>query len=141
MKFIRIAKARVAPLLGELTREGVTPDLADGSWLGAVQDDTVLGVIRIVERGGAFLLDDLWVHPSQRTKGIASQLIAAGKARRRPVWIVVDEHDVPFYERRGFDVVAEDEFPDPLKGMYVEQGRWPRGADHAHVAMRWTGSS
>lgn len=140
MKIRRIARSRVAPFLDAMRGEGLTPDLGDGLWLGAVEGDRILGVVRATERGGIHLIDDLWVDPGQRAHGIASALLAATKARYRPLWMICDQGSEDFYARRGFVRVEPEEFPKPLAELYEAKGEWPvaRAADrHVHVAMRW----
>lgn len=139
MKIRRIARSRVTPLLEALRAEGLTPEINDGIWLGAVDGEQILGVMRATQRDGVHIIDDLWVDPAKRTHGVASALLAAGKARYRPLWLICDEDAVDFYARRGFARVAQEEFPVPLAALYEAKGEWPRSRtpDHLHVAMRW----
>ena len=120
----------VLPLV-EADEMGIDPNI--GTWLAARDDvNNVIGVARITDIDGARTIDDVWVVPEMRRKGVASALIAyAG----RPVWLICDEDMIAFYERLGFRVADPAEFPESLASLYGARGEWPRASNHAHFAM------
>lgn len=131
-----VPSGRVEPLLGGLREEGLLTvgDHTDGVWLAALDGDAIAGVARVIARGDLHLLDDLWVPPDGRGRGVASALLASARGRHRPLWLVCDEDAVGFYARRGFTRVAPESFPPRLAALYAALGEWP-GSDHVHVAM------
>jgi GNAT superfamily N-acetyltransferase len=109
---------------------GIEPEV--GSWLAAFDEGgEVTGVARITERGGARTIDDVWVRPDARRRGIASALLDHAGT---PVWLICDEDMIDYYERRGFALVDAGEFPAPLADLYRARNEWP-AADHIHFAM------
>jgi GNAT superfamily N-acetyltransferase len=130
-----VAASLVEPLLPALREEGLKPDLSDGTWLGALEGDALLGVARVLERDGHTMLEDVYVRPEARRRGVASALVAAATERSRRVWLMCDEDMVAYYSRRGFAAPRPEEFPPPLAALYAAKGEWP-GRGHVHVAMR-----
>lgn len=126
--------SRVAPHLDELRTEGLMPDVDDGIWLAAEVDGEIAGLSRILERDGLHMLEDVWVRPDLRKRGIATQLVAEAARRRDHLWLICDEPDVSFYGRRGFQAVRPEAFPEPFLSLYAGKRLWP-GTDHVHVAM------
>lgn len=142
MRIRRIPSARVAPLVPELRAERLPlddADLNDGMWLGAFDGEDLVGVLRIFERDGMRVAEDLYVRPGRRTEGVASALLAEAKAHHPLLWLVCDETQRDFYARRGF-LDAPEQFPSVFADMYAARGEWPDGPNHRHVAMRWTAS-
>lgn len=82
MKVEEVPASRVAPLLGELRAQGLRPDLEDGVWLGALEGGRLVGVARVLEREGIPMLEDVWVRPDRRARGVASALVSAAKEGR-----------------------------------------------------------
>ena len=109
---------------------GIDPEV--GSWLAAFDDDgAIAGVARVTEAGGARTIDDVWVRPDARRRGIASALLDHAGT---PVWLICDENMIGYYERRGFALVGADDFPPPLAKLYGARNEWP-ATDHMHYAM------
>lgn len=125
----------VEPLLPELIAEGLKPDPSDGVWIGFVEGDALVGVARILERDGHAMLEDLYVRPGARRRGVAGALVAAATGGHPNLWLICDEDMVGYYERRGFSAVRPEEFPPPLAALYEAKGEWP-GREHVHAAMR-----
>lgn len=130
-----IPASLVRPLLAALRDEGLLPDLEDGTWLGVFEGAALLGVARVFEREGHAVLEDVYVRPEARRRGVASALVAAATTRYPSLWLICDEDMVDYYARRGFSGVRSEEFPPPLAALYAAKGEWP-GRDHVHVAMR-----
>jgi GNAT superfamily N-acetyltransferase len=109
---------------------GIEPDV--GSWFAALDDDGgILGVARITETPGARTIDDGWVRPDARNRGIASALLDQAET---PVWLLCDKDMIGYYERRGFTLVQPDDFPPELAAFYGARNEWP-ATDHKHYAM------
>jgi len=110
---------------------GIDPEV--GEWVGAYDDDgELLGVARITEAGDGRTIDDVWVFPEQRRRGVAGALIAhAGP----PLWLICDDDMIGFYQRRGFALAEPADFPAALAALYGARGEWPRASDHVHHAM------
>jgi len=109
---------------------GIDPEV--GSWLAAFDDDgEIAGVARITEAEGARTIDDVWVRPDARKRGIASALLDQAET---PVWLICDEDMIGFYERRRFTLVEPADFPPSLATLYGARNEWP-ATDHMHYAM------
>jgi len=118
----------VMPLLHE-DQMGIEPEV--GSWLAAFDDGEIVGVARITETSSARTIDDVWVRPDARRRGIASALLAEAES---PVWLICDEDMIGYYEQRGFALVDPGEFPQSLVNLYGARNEWP-ATDHMHYAM------
>lgn len=119
----------VMPSLRE-EQMGIEPQV--GSWLAAFDDNgEIVGVSRITEVGGARTIDDVWVRPDARGRGIATALLDHA---RTPVWLICDDDMIPYYEQRGFALVAAEDFPASLADLYGARNEWP-ATDHVHYAM------
>jgi len=95
-----VALAGVAP--GELTPDGVAPgEVAPG-------EDRIVGFATVADGGeDGPELEDLFVDPGWRRRGIARRLVEriAGDARdagHRRLWVVGNPHALAFYEAAGF---------------------------------------
>lgn len=136
MEIRRLSTPELDQVIDALRAEGLPADVDDGIWFGAVEGDKVLGTGRILERDGTQMLEDVWVDAGHRERGLAGSIVAAAKARHRPLWLICDEDMAGYYERRGFVAQPPESFPSPLAKLYEEKGEWP-GRDHVHVAMCW----
>lgn len=138
-----IQQAAVAPLLEAMRADELDVIAGEGDWLGAHDPHgRLLGVIRVFERDGHRVIDDVWVRPDARRRGIATALLARAVARcGDTAWLICDEPDVGFYSARGFTAVAAGEFPAALAAHYAAKREWPAAPDHAHIAMRRDGGS
>ena len=132
---VRIEQVDVSALTGVMPflhadQMGIDPGV--GTWLAALDDnDEMIGLARITEVAGARTIDDVWVRPESRNRGIASALLDQAET---PVWLICDEDMIGFYERRGFVLAERDELPAPLAALYIGRREWPAD-DHAHYAM------
>jgi GNAT superfamily N-acetyltransferase len=109
---------------------GIEPEV--GSWIAAFDDDCeIVGVARITETGGARTIDDVWVRPDARKRGIGSALLDHAGT---PVWLICDEDMIAYYEQRGFALVDAKDFPTPLADLHRARNEWP-ATDHVHYAM------
>lgn len=140
MDIRRLDTAEVEPVIDALRAEGLPADLDDGLWLGAVEGGRVLGTARVLHRDGIDMLEDVWVDPRHRERGLAGSIIAAAKAGHRPLWLICDEDMVGYYQRRGFAARPPEEFPPAFAAVYAAIGEWP-GREHLHVAMCWAPAS
>jgi GNAT superfamily N-acetyltransferase len=136
MDIRRLTSSEAEQVIETLRAEGLPADLGDGIWIGAVETSRVLGTGRLLERDGVHMLEDVWVEPEYRKRGLAGSIVAAAKARSRPLWLICDEDLVAYYAQRGFEARPPEAFPPPLAALYAEKGEWP-GRDHLHVAMCW----
>lgn len=136
MDIRRLTSTEVERVIETLRAEGLPADLNDGVWLGAVDGGRILGTGRILDRDGIHMLEDVWVDPRHRERGLAGSIIAEAKVRHRPLWLICDEDMVGYYERRGFAPRPPDDLPAAFADLYAVKGEWP-GRDHVHVAMCW----
>lgn len=138
--------ASAAELLDRFNREFDTPTpgppvierrltehLADGSMFAVVIGEPACGVAVVSLRpnvwhdGPLALLDELYVEPEQRNRGLGTQLLTAVRAQCRSrhveqieINVDVDDTDARrFYERHGFSAL------DPETG---EHALWYHGA-------------
>jgi GNAT superfamily N-acetyltransferase len=86
------------------------------------------------------MLEDVYVLPEHRERGIATALIGEAGRGRALLWLICDDEMVAFYERLGFAVAAKEDFPEPLATLYAAKKEWPTGSDHNHNALRWSGA-
>jgi GNAT superfamily N-acetyltransferase len=132
MRIERVEVSALGAVMPSLQADqmGIEPDV--GSWLAAFDDDgAVAGVARITGVGGLRTIDDVWVRPDARRRGIASALLDQAEA---PVWLICDEDMISYYEQRGFALVEAGDFPAPLADLYRARNEWP-ATDHEHHAM------
>ena len=118
----------VMPLLRE-DQMGIEPEV--GSWFAAFDDGEIVGVARITETDSARTIDDVWVRPDARKRGIASALLDEAEP---PVWLICDEDMIGYYEQRGFALVDQADFPQSLVDLYGARNEWP-ATDHMHYGM------
>lgn len=133
-----IDAAAVRPLLDGMRADDLDVIADEGTWLGVPGDDgRPAGVARLFERDGHWVVDDVWVAPAARRRGIATALLAAAVAAAPgPVWLICDLPDIAFYAKRGFVLTSPDAFPDALARHYAAKNEWPASPDHEHMAMR-----
>jgi len=105
----------------------------DGEWLAASESGAIVGVARTFERDGDWMLEDVWVEPSSRNRGIGRALVTEAKKHRAALWLICDEEMVSYYERLGF--IAEPDLPKGLSALNSAKGYW-QPPDHIHIAMR-----
>ena len=119
----------IMPILRD-DQMGIEPDV--GSWIAAFDDGgEIVGVARITETAGGRTIDDVWVRPDVRKRGIASALLDHAET---PVWLICDEDMIGYYERRRFTLVRPEDFPPELVTLYGARNEWP-ATDHMHYAM------
>ena len=132
MRIQHVDVAALDALMPFLREDGMGIEPEVGAWLAAFDEDgEVAGVARITEIGGARTIDDVWVRPDARKRGIASALLDHAET---PVWLICDEDMIDYYERRGFALVDAGELPVALADMYRARNEWP-ATDHMHHAM------
>ena len=132
MEIDAVARADIETVLSQVQADemGIDPDV--GQWIAARDGAQIAGVARITEIGGVRTIDDIWVSPEMRRRGVASALIAHAGA---PIWLICDKEMIDFYEGRGFRLADPRDFPDSLAGLYGARGEWPRASNHKHFAM------
>jgi GNAT superfamily N-acetyltransferase len=133
-----LTRDEVEPHIPTLIEDGFTPDIDVGVWLGAFADETLTGFVRVFDEGGSWMLEDVYVFPEFRRRGLATALIESARHDRDHLWLICDDPMIGYYENLGFAVAAKDDFPDPLAALYREKGEWPTASDHNHTAMRWS---
>lgn len=132
-----LERLEIEPHIPLLISDGFTPEIDQGVWLGAFEDDVLAGFVRVFEEGGAWMLEDVYVFEPYRRRGLAAALI--GRARRDldHLWLICDDPMTAYYERLGFGVAPKPAFPEPLAALYTAKKEWPEASDHNHNAMRW----
>lgn len=131
-----VAVSVVDPVIDAIRAEGMYPDADDGVWFAAMDGETVAGVVRVFERAGQRMLEDMWVAPQRRGSGIGGALVEAARERFGALWLICDEDMIAWYERHGFTVQAM--LPQSLIEVCEPKGYW-QPPDHLHVAMRFSG--
>ena len=133
-----LSHEEIAPHIPLLESEGFTPEIDQGRWLGGFVDGTLAGFVRVFVLDGAPMLEDVWVFPSQRRRGLARTLIETSRSGLDHLWLICDDPMVGFYEALGFSLRPKDEFPASLATLYRGKHEWPEAPDHNHNAMRWS---
>jgi GNAT superfamily N-acetyltransferase len=133
-----LTREEIAPHIPLLVAEGFTPEIDQGTWLGAFVDGTLAGFVRVFDQSGALMLEDVYVFPEHRRHGLARSLIDASRRDLDHLWLICDDPMIGYYEALGFSVAAKAEFPKPLATLYRDKREWPEAADHNHNAMRWS---
>lgn len=98
------------------------------AWVVAV-DDEVVGFLAVRELGGAAHVEEVVVDPRHGGRGYATRLLeqAAAWAQERglPAVTLTTFRDVPwnrpFYERRGYRVLDDEEIGPVLRDLMVEE--------------------
>jgi GNAT superfamily N-acetyltransferase len=135
-----LRRDEIEPHIPLLLGEGFTPEIDQGTWLGWFASGELAGWIRVFPEGNAWMLEDVYVLPDHRKRGIAAALIDEARRGREPLWLICDDEMIPFYERLGFAVAPKEAFPEPLATLYVAKKEWPAASDHNHNALRWSGA-
>ncbi len=130
VRIVPVDRSEIAELLPALEagQMGIAPDV--GVWFAAFDDGRIAGVARVTEVGKTRTVDDVYVVPAFRRRGVARALLEQAAS---PVWLICDEDMVAFYEHLGFE--RADALPTELAELYGSRGEWPRASDHAHHAM------
>jgi GNAT superfamily N-acetyltransferase len=123
----------ITSVLDALKADGLAAEPLDGTWIAARDGDDVVGVARVFERDGEWMLDDVWVQPALRGRGTGAALVREAVAMRTSLWLICDEDMVDYYARLGFAV--RPDLPAGLAKTNKAKGYW-QPADHVHVAMR-----
>jgi GNAT superfamily N-acetyltransferase len=133
-----LARDEIEPHIPTLIADGFAPDIDVGVWLGAFDGTRLSGFVRVFDKDGSWMLEDVYVFPEHRRRGLATALIDAARRELDHLWLICDDPMIEYYESRGFGVRPKEEFPHPLAALYRDKGEWPEGPDHNHNAMRWT---
>ena len=132
-----LTRDEIAPHIPLLISEGFTPEIDQGVWLGAFVDGSLAGFVRVFDEGGALMLEDVYVFPEHRRRGLARALIDASRRDLDHLWLICDDPMIGYYEALGFAVAPKEEFPEPLATLYRAKREWPAAREHNHNAMRW----
>jgi GNAT superfamily N-acetyltransferase len=132
-----LAREEIEPHIPTLLEDGFTPEIDQGVWLGAFVDGTLAGFLRVFDEHGAWMLEDVYVLPAHRRRGLARALIDEARRERNPLWLICDDPMIGYYETLGFSLRPKEEFPASLASLYRDKREWPEAADHNHNAMRW----
>ncbi|MHB8513262.1 MAG: GNAT family N-acetyltransferase [Actinomycetota bacterium] len=128
-----VGASEVEPLLPGMTADDLDVKLDLGQWFGFSDQDRLVGVVHLIPFDTDIVLDDVWTHPAFRKRGIASELITFVLLQAPRLWLICDEPDIGFYERRGFQLTQG--LPASIAAHYAAKDEWPRALDHAHFAM------
>lgn len=134
-----LERHEIEPHIPLLISDGFTPEIDQGTWLGAFTGSSLAGFVRVFAEGGAWMLEDVYVFEPFRRRGIAAALIAAARADLDHLWLICDDPMVGYYNGLGFAVAPKEAFPEPLATLYRAKEEWPEAPDHNHNAMRWPG--
>ena len=134
-----LVHAEIEPHIPMLIADGFTPAPDVGVWLGVFEGETLAGFVRVFDEGGTWMLEDVYVFPEHRRRGLAAALIDEARRDRDHLWLICDDPMIGYYENLGFAVSAKEDFPAPLATLYRAKGEWPVASDHNHTAMRWSG--
>jgi GNAT superfamily N-acetyltransferase len=130
-------RSEVEPHIPMLIAEGFTPDIDDGTWIGAFVQGALAGFVRVFSLEGSWMLEDVYVFSEFRRRGIALALIDEAKRAIDHLWLICDDPMIPYYERLGFRAEPKPSFPEPLATLYTDKKEWPEAPDHDHTSMRW----
>lgn len=133
-----LERAEIEPHIKLLESEGFTPELDQGIWVGGFVADRLAGWIRLFLEGGAWMVEDVYVLPEQRSAGLATELLVEAQNGREELWLICDDEMIAFYEARGYRLMPKEAFPEPLAMLYRAKSEWPEGSDHNHNALRWS---
>ena len=135
----QLDRADVEPHIPMLLADGFTPEIDQGTWMGAYVDSTLAGFVRVFEEGGAWMLEDVFVFPEFRRRGLAAALIERARQGLDHLWLICDDPMTGYYEGLGFSVAPKPDFPAALATLYSAKQEWPAAHNHNHNAMRWPG--
>lgn len=136
MTFRQLAREEIAPYIPLLESEGFTPEIDQGIWIGGFVAGSLAGWLRVF-LDGAWMIEDVYVLPECRRRGLASALLTEARSGRDELWLICDDEMIGFYEERGYRLMPKDAFPEPLAAFYRAKDEWPTGTDHNHNALRW----
>lgn len=131
-----LERHEIEPHIALLESEGFTPEIDQGIWLGGFVDDELAGWLRLFLEG-AWMIEDVFVFPRNRSGGLASKLLDAAQDGRQELWLICDDEMIEFYQSRGYRLMPKDAFPESLATLYRAKAEWPTGTDHNHNALRW----
>ena len=134
--FRTLARDEIEPFIALLESEGFTPEIDQGTWIGAFVDGRVAGWVRIFQEGSDWMLEDVYVLPENRRGGLASALLDHVQAGLPALWLICDDEMIAFYQARGYELMPKEDFPEALATLYRAKGEWPTGTDHNHNALR-----
>jgi len=132
-----LTRDEIEPHIPTLLADGFTPEIEQGVWYGAFVGGELGGFVRLFDEGGNSMLEDVFVFEPYRRHGLATALIEHARTALDRLWLICDDDNIGFYERRGFVLTAKEEFPSPLAAFYQAKREWPTARDHNHNAMRW----
>jgi GNAT superfamily N-acetyltransferase len=132
-----LERAEIEPHIPTLIADGFTPEIDQGTWLGAFVDGTMAGFVRVFHEGDSWMLEDVLVFESFRRRGLAAALINKARENLDHLWLICDDPMIGYYEGLGFALAPKSDFPEPLATLYTEKQEWPSATDHNHNAMRW----
>ena len=131
-----LERHEIEPHIALLESEGFTPEIDQGTWIGALVDGALAGWVRIFELGGSWMLEDVYVLPEHRHCGLASRLLGRAREGLPNLWLICDDEMIGFYEQRGYELMPKAAFPEALATLYRAKAEWPTGTDHNHNALR-----
>lgn len=138
--FRTLAREEIEPYIALLESEGFTPEIDQGTWIGAFVDGRLAGWVRIFQEGPDWMLEDVFVLPEHRRGGLASALLDRAQTDLPALWLICDDEMIGFYQARGYELMTKDDFPEALATLYRAKAEWPTGTDHNHNALRWSRS-
>ncbi|MGH2793722.1 MAG: GNAT family N-acetyltransferase [Actinomycetota bacterium] len=138
MSFRTLRREEIEPYIALLESEGFTPEIDQGTWIGAFVGDRLAGWVRIFHERGDWMLEDVYVLPEQRRSGLASDLLERARTELSELWLICDDDMIGFYETRGYQLMPKEAFPEALAALYRAKSEWPTGGDHNHNALRWS---
>ena len=101
---------------------GSTKDVDAKQFLVAVNEDRIIGCIRIQNKNGNYKLASLAVLPDYRGVGIGSYLIKKilAENKKRPIYLFCNKNKKEFYEKFGFDIEENENLPEAIKKDYKD---------------------
>lgn len=136
--FRTLERAEIEPHIALLESEGFTPEIDQGTWIGAFVGERLAGWVRIFQEGPDWMLEDVYVFPEHRRGGLATALLDRAQAEIPALWLICDDEMIGFYQARGYELMPKDAFPAALASFYRAKAEWPTGTDHNHNALRWS---
>lgn len=108
---------------------------AGRAWVAVGDDDQPLGFLLAGIVDDCLYISQVDVHPRYARRGIGRQLIEHAATGGHSALILTTFRDVPwnapYYQRLGFEILADDELPPGLRAIREHQARigldrWPR---------------